>query len=154
MLAKVFTGVVVGMDGALVDFEVDIAQNELPNFLIVGLPDTAVQEARERVRAAIRISGLSFPKRRITMNLAPADLKQEWAQLEPADCGGYPPGLGAARDRCPGRAVPRGADPRGRAAAYGGDHRAGIASARAGAPYGLRAVDSTRARLHCSAACG
>ena len=42
----------------------DIAQSELPNFLIVGLPDTAVQEARERVRAAIRNSGLSFPNRR------------------------------------------------------------------------------------------
>jgi magnesium chelatase family protein len=61
MLAKVLTGAVVGMDGALVEVEVDIAQSGLPNFLIVGLPDTAVQEARERVRAAIRNSGLSFP---------------------------------------------------------------------------------------------
>jgi magnesium chelatase family protein len=64
MLAKVLTGAVVGMDGALVEVEVDIAQAGLPNFLIVGLPDTAVQEARERVRASIRNSGLSFPKRR------------------------------------------------------------------------------------------
>ncbi len=77
MLAKVLTGAVVGMDGALVEVEVDIAQAGLPNFLIVGLPDTAVQEARERVRAAIRNSGLSFPMRRITVNLAPADLKKE-----------------------------------------------------------------------------
>jgi magnesium chelatase family protein len=77
MLAKVLTGAVVGMDGALVEVEVDIAQSGLPNFLIVGLPDTAVQEARERVRAAIRNSGLSFPLRRITVNLAPADLKKE-----------------------------------------------------------------------------
>ncbi len=77
MLAKVLTGAVVGMDGALVEVEVDIAQSGLPNFLIVGLPDTAVQEARERVRAAIRNSGLSFPMRRITVNLAPADLKKE-----------------------------------------------------------------------------
>ena len=64
MLAKVLTGAVVGMDAALVEVEVDIAQHGLPNFLIVGLPDAAVQEARERVRAAIRNSGLSFPTRR------------------------------------------------------------------------------------------
>ncbi|HZU05256.1 MAG TPA: YifB family Mg chelatase-like AAA ATPase [Chloroflexota bacterium] len=77
MLAKVLTGAVVGLDGALVEVEVDIAQSGLPNFLIVGLPDAAVQEARERVRAAIRNSGLAFPLRRITVNLAPADLKKE-----------------------------------------------------------------------------
>jgi magnesium chelatase family protein len=64
MLAKVLTGAVVGLDGALVEVEVDIVPRGLPNFLIVGLPDTAVQEARERVRAAIRKSGLAFPKRR------------------------------------------------------------------------------------------
>ena len=61
MLAKVLSGAVVGLDGALV--EVDIAPGGMPNFLNVGLPDAAVQEARERVRAAIRNSGLSFPKR-------------------------------------------------------------------------------------------
>ena len=72
MLAKVLTGAVVGLDGALVEVEVDIAQGGLPNFLIVGLPYAAVQEARERVRAAIRNSGLSFPTRRITVNLAAA----------------------------------------------------------------------------------
>ena len=63
MLAKVLTGAVVGLDGALVEVEVDIAPGGMPNFLVVGLPDAAVQEARERVRAAIRNSGLSFPKR-------------------------------------------------------------------------------------------
>lgn len=77
MLARVLTGAVVGMDGALVEVEVDIAPGGMPNFLVVGLPDAAVQEARERVRAAIRNSGLSFPMRRITVNLAPADLKKE-----------------------------------------------------------------------------
>src|SRR5437764_14407350 len=77
MLAKVLTGACVGLDGALVELEVDIAQAGLPSFLIVGLPDAAVQEARERVRAAIRNSGLAFPMRRITVNLAPADLKKE-----------------------------------------------------------------------------
>ena len=75
MLAKVFTSAVVGLDGALVEVEVDIAPG-LPAFTIVGLPDTAVQEARERVRSAIRNSGCSFPGRRITVNLAPADLKK------------------------------------------------------------------------------
>src|SRR5581483_3596839 len=62
MLAKVLTGAVVGLDGALVEVEVAIAPGGMPNFLVVGLPDAAVQEARERVRAVIRNSGLSFPK--------------------------------------------------------------------------------------------
>jgi magnesium chelatase family protein len=62
MLAKVLTGAVVGLEGSLVEVEVDLAQG-LPNFTIVGLPDAAVQEARERVRAAIRNSGLPFPNR-------------------------------------------------------------------------------------------
>ncbi|HXG42879.1 MAG TPA: YifB family Mg chelatase-like AAA ATPase [Dehalococcoidia bacterium] len=76
MLAKVNTCAVVGLDGAIVEVEVDISQG-LPSFTIVGLPDTAVQEARERVRSAIRNSGLQFPQRRITVNLAPADLRKE-----------------------------------------------------------------------------
>jgi magnesium chelatase family protein len=75
MLAKVMTGAVVGLEGALVQVEVDISPG-LPNFFIVGLPDTAVQEARERVRPAIRNSGGDFPMKRITVNLAPADLKK------------------------------------------------------------------------------
>ena len=76
MLAKVLTGAVVGLDGALVEVEVDIAPGGMPNVLVVGLPDAAVQEARERVRAAIRNSGLVFPKRRITVN--PVD-RSSWA---------------------------------------------------------------------------
>jgi len=76
MLAKVKTAAVVGLEGHLVDVEVDIS-NGLPSMTIVGLPDTAVQEARERVRAAIRNSGYVFPTRRITVNLAPADLRKE-----------------------------------------------------------------------------
>lgn len=76
MLAKAYTCAIVGLDGALVEVEVDIAQG-LPAFTIVGLPDAAVQEARERVRAAIRNSGYDFPQRRITVNLAPADLRKE-----------------------------------------------------------------------------
>jgi magnesium chelatase family protein len=75
MLAKVMSCAVVGLEGAIVEVEVDISPG-LPAFTIVGLPDTAVQEARERVRAAIRNSGCTFPMRRITVNLAPADLKK------------------------------------------------------------------------------
>ena len=75
MLAKVKTAAVVGLEGRLVDVEVDISSG-LPAMTIVSLPDTAVQEARERVRAAIRNSGCTFPMKRIVVNLAPADLKK------------------------------------------------------------------------------
>ena len=76
MLAKVTSCAVVGLEGAIVEVEVDISPG-LPSFTIVGLPDKAVQEARERVRSAIRNSNYKFPTRRITVNLAPADLKKE-----------------------------------------------------------------------------
>ena len=75
-LAKVRSGAVVGVEGIPVDVEVDIGSG-LPAFNIVGLPDTAVQEARERVRAAIRNAGFEFPLRRITVNLAPADVRKQ-----------------------------------------------------------------------------
>jgi magnesium chelatase family protein len=74
VLAKTLTCAVIGLDGALVEVEVDIGVG-LPAFAIVGLPDAAVNEAKERVRAAIRNSGATFPLRRITVNLAPADLR-------------------------------------------------------------------------------
>jgi len=76
MLAKVISCAVAGLEGAIVEVETDIAPG-LPLFAIVGLPDPAVQEAKERVRAAIRNSGFSFPMKRIAVNLAPADLKKE-----------------------------------------------------------------------------
>ncbi|MFC1925106.1 YifB family Mg chelatase-like AAA ATPase [Chloroflexota bacterium] len=76
MLAKVNSCAIVGLEGARIEVEVDISPG-LPSFTIVGLPDTAVQEARERVRAAIRNSGCTFPTKRITVNLAPADLRKE-----------------------------------------------------------------------------
>jgi len=76
MLTKVNTCALIGMDGAIVEVEVDISPG-LPAFNVVGLPDTAVQESRERVRAAIRNSGYEFPMRRITVNLAPADLHKQ-----------------------------------------------------------------------------
>ena len=74
-LAKSRTCAVVGLDGFVVEVEVDISPG-LPAFNIVGLPDTSVQESRERVRAAIRNSGHEFPMRRITVSLAPADLRK------------------------------------------------------------------------------
>ena len=74
MLAKISSGAVVGLDAVPVTVEVDIASQGLPSFTIVGLPDKAVEESRERVRAAIRNSGAEFPAKRITVNLAPADL--------------------------------------------------------------------------------
>ena len=76
MLANTQTCAVIGLDGFVVQVEVDISPG-LPAFNIVGLPDTAVQEAKERVRAALRNSGCEFPLRRVTVNLAPADLKKE-----------------------------------------------------------------------------
>jgi magnesium chelatase family protein len=75
MLAKVRTCAIVGLEGAIVEVEVDISAG-LPSFTIVGLPDAAVQEAKERVRAAIKNSGFAFPTKRITVNLAPANLKK------------------------------------------------------------------------------
>ena len=76
MLTKVKSCAILGLEGAVIEVEVDISPG-LPAFNIVGLPDAAVQEARERVRAAIRNSGCEFPMRRITVNLAPADMRKE-----------------------------------------------------------------------------
>lgn len=77
MLAKVISGATVGLDPVTVDVEVDISDKGLPAFNIVGLPGKAVEEAKERVRAALRNSGIDFPPRRITVNLTPADLPKE-----------------------------------------------------------------------------
>ena len=78
VLAKVYSCAVIGLEGELVEVEVDITRAENPTTTVVGLPDTAVQESRERVRAAIRNSGLTWPfNSRIIVNLAPADLRKE-----------------------------------------------------------------------------
>ena len=76
MLATARSAALIGVDAVLVTVEVDVSPG-LPAFNIVGLPDQAVSEARERVRAAIRNSNLPFPAARITVNLAPADLRKE-----------------------------------------------------------------------------
>lgn len=76
MLARARSVALIGVDAVPVEVEVDVSPG-LPAFSVVGLPDQAVSEARERVRAAIRNSGLPFPAARITVNLAPADLRKE-----------------------------------------------------------------------------
>lgn len=76
VLAKVRSAAVQGLDAYPIDVEVDVGGG-LPAFAIVGLPDTAVQEAKERVRAAIRNSNYEVPSRKITINLAPADVRKE-----------------------------------------------------------------------------
>ena len=76
MLTKARTCALVGLDGEIVEVEVDVSPG-IPAFIVVGLPDAAVQESKERVRAAIRNSGYEFPMRRITVSLAPADLRKE-----------------------------------------------------------------------------
>ena len=77
MLAKVISGAIVGLESVPVEVEVDIASQSLPSFTIVGLPGKAVEEAKERVRAALKNSGADFPTHRITINLTPADLPKE-----------------------------------------------------------------------------
>lgn len=76
MLARARSVALIGVDAVPVEVEVDVSPG-LPAFTMVGLPDQAVSEARERVRAAIRNAGLPFPAARITVNLAPADLRKE-----------------------------------------------------------------------------
>jgi magnesium chelatase family protein len=75
MIAKIYSVVVSGLDWQLVEVEVDI-HNGMPAFIIVGLPDAAIQESRERVRSAIKNSDLPFPRTKITVNLAPADIRK------------------------------------------------------------------------------
>lgn len=81
MVASSLGAVLTGIEATLVTVEVDIA-NGLPTFQIVGLPDTSVQEARERVRAAVQHSGQTYPMQRITVNLAPSDVPKSGPALD------------------------------------------------------------------------
>jgi len=76
LVAKVISGALLGVDGITIEVEVDMAGG-MPGMDIVGLPDSAVKEARERVRTAIKNSGILVPPKRITVNLAPADIRKE-----------------------------------------------------------------------------
>jgi magnesium chelatase family protein len=75
MIARISSASVVGLDAVIVEVEADIS-NGLPNTVVVGLPDTAVSESRERVRSAIKNSGASYPPTRVAVNLAPADVQK------------------------------------------------------------------------------
>jgi magnesium chelatase family protein len=81
MLARVFSACLTGIEAALVRVEIDVSQG-LPVFATVGLPDPAVRESRERVRTAIRNSGFTFPPDRVTVNLAPADVRKEGVSFD------------------------------------------------------------------------
>lgn len=73
MMTTIFSAAVIGLDAAVIHVEADVS-NGLPNTIIVGLPDAAVQESRERVRSAIKNSGCGYPQTRVSVNLAPADV--------------------------------------------------------------------------------
>ena len=81
MIAKVMSADVYGFDAHLVEVEVDLGSG-LPMFSVVGLPDATVKESRDRVRAALKNTGFQFPLKRITINLAPADIKKEGAGFD------------------------------------------------------------------------
>lgn len=81
MLARVLSSALFGIDAYVVEVEVDIASG-LPAFATVGLPEGAVKESKDRVKAAIKNCGYEFPSRRITVNLAPADIKKEGAAFD------------------------------------------------------------------------
>ncbi len=81
MLSKIYSSVVVGIEAKLIEIEVDVGRG-LPAINIVGLPDTAVKESKDRVKSAIKNSGFDFPNRKITINLAPADIKKEGAGFD------------------------------------------------------------------------
>ena len=81
MTASVLSACTIGVDARLVHVEVD-TDRKLPSFTLVGLPDSAVRESRERVMAAIRNAGFEWPRRRVTVNLAPADLRKEGSAFD------------------------------------------------------------------------
>lgn len=81
MVNKVKTATVIGLNAYKVFVETDVI-NSLPSFSIVGLPDTAINEARDRVRSAIKNSGFTFPAKKVVINLAPADLKKEGSNFD------------------------------------------------------------------------
>lgn len=82
MLAKILSSALLGIDAYLVEVEVDVSARGLPSFSTVGLPDAAVKESRERVRAALKNTGFEFPLKQIVINLAPADVKKEGSSFD------------------------------------------------------------------------
>ncbi len=82
MLSKILSAALIGIDAHVVEVEVDITSRGLPHFSTVGLPDTAVKESKDRVRAALKNTGFNFPLKQITVNLAPADIKKEGSSFD------------------------------------------------------------------------
>lgn len=82
MLSKILSATLTGIDAHVVDVEVDVTAKGLPHFSMVGLPDTAVKESKERVRAALKNTGFNFPLKQITVNLAPAGIKKEGSAFD------------------------------------------------------------------------
>jgi len=81
MLSKIFSSATYGIDAYLVEVETNV-EKQIPGFIIVGLPDSAVKESKERVTAAIKNSGFEYPLKKITVNLAPADIKKEGSSFD------------------------------------------------------------------------
>ena len=77
MLARIFSGTTIGLDGVIIEIEVDIANKGFPTFNLVGLPNKAIDESKDRVRTAIANVGFEMPDSRLTVNLAPADIPKE-----------------------------------------------------------------------------
>lgn len=97
MIARVLTATVYGIDGIKIDVEVDITYG-LPAFNIVGLPETSVKESKERVRSAIKNAGFEFPGDRITINLAPADVRKEGSSFDLPIAVGILAAMGALKN--------------------------------------------------------
>ncbi len=81
MISQINTVGLMGIDGFMVNVQTDVS-NGMPKFDIIGLPDAAVKEAKERTRTAIKNSGLSFPSKHITINLAPASMRKEGSSYD------------------------------------------------------------------------
>lgn len=97
MYSKINTCILQGLNGYTIEVETDLSRG-LPVFNIVGLPDTSIKESKERVRTAIKNSGFEFPLSRITVNLAPANLKKEGSQLDLAIALGILQAMGVVND--------------------------------------------------------
>jgi len=104
MLAKVLSGALIGIDAYSVEVEVDIARG-LPQFATVGLPEGAVKESKDRVKSAIKNSGYEFPSRRITINLAPADIRKDGAAFDLPIAVGLLLAGGLFRPKRPGKFI-------------------------------------------------
>ena len=87
MLSKVKSVSLIGLEGSLIEIQVDIS-NGIPEFEIVGLPDTSVKEAKKRIESAIKNSGFEFPSKKILINLAPANIRKE------GSCFDFPMAIG------------------------------------------------------------